>query len=276
MSAAEASGGFNPAPGGALSPPAKPLADRIFMWVLWFVLAASLTASFLPAEVWRAPELVTSAGNLSDYASGFVHPNFHRVMSYLAGMGLTLAIAVWGTTISVLIGAPLSLLCANNIAPVWIAQPFRRIADVLRSINDLVYAVLFVTAVGIGPFAGVMAVAMASAGVIAKLFSESIETIDPKPVEGVRAVGATRVQEILFGILPQVAPLWSSLALYRFESNVRSATVLGIVGAGGIGQSLLEEMRGFHYEETAAIVIVIIITVFSIDAASSAIRKRLV
>ena len=123
---------------------------------------------------------------------------------------------------------------------------------------------------------GVMAVGMASAGVIAKLFSEAVETVDPKPVEGVRAVGATRVQEILFGVLPQVAPLWTSLALYRFESNVRSATVLGIVGAGGIGQSLLEEMRGFHYQETAAIVIVIIITVFATDALSSAIRKRMV
>jgi phosphonate transport system permease protein len=259
-----------------LAPPQKPLQDRIFMWALWIGLAAALIAGFLPAEVWRGPELFASAGNLADYGSGFAEPNFHRIGRYLRDMGLTLAIAVWGTTISVLIGAPLSFLCANNIAPFWIARPFRFLADILRSINDLVYAILFVTAVGIGPFAGVMAVGMASAGVIAKLFSEAVETVDPKPVEGVRAVGATRVQEIIFGILPQVAPLWTSLALYRFESNVRSATVLGIVGAGGIGQSLLEEMRGFHYQETAAIVIVIIVTVFATDALSSIIRKRMV
>ena len=263
-------------PSPALAPPEKPLTDRVFTAAVWMALAAALAAGFAPGEVWRAPELVSSAGNLSDYASGFAEPNFHRLAKYLEGMGLTLAIAVWGTTIAVLIGMPLSLLCANNIAPFWIARPFRFVSDILRSINDLVYAVLFVTAVGIGPFAGVMAVGLASAGVIAKLFSEAVETIDPKPVEGVRAVGATRVQEVLFGVLPQVAPLWTSLALYRFESNVRAATVLGIVGAGGIGQSLLEEMRGFHYRETAAIVIVIIVTVFAIDALSSAIRRRMI
>ncbi len=263
-------------PAARLQPPEKPLQDRVFMWVLWVVLGVSLIAGFLPAEIWRAPDLVTNVGNLADYASGFAQPNFHRLSKYVQGMGLTFAIAVWGTTLAVIVGAPMSLLCANNITPFWVARPFRFVADILRSINDLVYAILFVTAVGIGPFAGVMAVAMASAGVITKLFSEAVETVDPKPVEGVRAVGATRIQEVLFGVLPQVAPLWTSLALYRFESNVRSATVLGIVGAGGIGQSLLEEMRGFHYQETAAIVIVMIITVFATDALSSAIRKRMV
>jgi phosphonate transport system permease protein len=268
MSMAEAS--------ARLAPPQKPVGDRIFMLVLWIGLGLSLAAAFLPAEVWRLPELAANAGNLSDYGSGFTDPNFHRWAKYLQNMGLTIAIALWGTLFSVLIGTPLSLLCANNVAPFWIVRPFRFIADIMRSINDIVYAVLFVVAVGIGPFAGVMAVCMGSAGVIAKLFSEAVETIDPKPVEGVRAVGATRVQEVLFGILPQVAPLWTSLALYRFESNVRSATVLGIVGAGGIGQSLLEEMRGFHYRETAAIVIIIIVTVFTLDFLSSAIRKRMV
>jgi phosphonate transport system permease protein len=259
-----------------LAPPKKPLADRVFMFAVWIGLAAALAASFLPAEIFRGPDVVSGAGNMADFASGFTNPNYHRWTRYLENMGVTIAIALWGTTLAVLIGAPLSLLCANNVAPFWIVRPFRFIADIMRSVNDLVYALLFTVAVGLNPFAGTLAVCLGSAGVIAKLFSESVETIDPKPVEGVRAVGATRVQEILFGVLPQVAPLWTSLALYRFESNVRSSTVLGLVGAGGIGQSLLEEMRGFHYRETAAIVIVIIVTVFALDALSSAIRKRMV
>lgn len=265
-----------PAQPAGIAPPEKPLAERLFSYVVWGGLAFALVGAFLPAEIWRFPDLFGGAGNLADYASGFAQPNFHRWVRYIEKMGETISIALWGTTLAVLIGAPLSLLCANNVAPFWIVRPFRFIADIMRSINDIVYALLFIVAVGLNPFAGVLAVALGSAGVIAKLFSEAVETIDPKPVEGVRAVGATRVQEILFGVMPQVAPLWTSLALYRFESNVRSATVLGIVGAGGIGQSLVEEMRGFHYNETAAIVIVIIITVFTLDFISSAIRKRIV
>lgn len=260
----------------ALTPPAKPLTDRIFFWAITIGLGLSLIASFFPGEIWRFPDLIGGSANLADYGGGFLKPNFHRLPKYLENMGQTLSIALWGTTLAVLIGAPLSLVCANNIAPFWIVRPFRFVADIMRSINDLVYALLFTVAVGLNPFAGTLAVCFGSAGVIAKLFSEAVETIDPKPVEGVRAVGATRMQEIVFGVLPQVAPLWTSLALYRFESNVRAATVLGLVGAGGIGQSLVDEMRGFHYRETAAIVIVIIVTVFAIDAISAAVRKRMV
>ena len=109
--------------------------------------------------------------------------------------------------------------------------------------------------------------------IIAKLFSEAI---DPRPVEGIRATGATRLQEVIFGIVPQVMPLWSSYTLYRFETNVRSATVLGIVGAGGIGHSLYENIRSFHYSETAAIVIIVVVTVMLIDRISARIRKALI
>src|SRR5690606_21259568 len=107
-------------------------------------------------------------------------------------------------------------------------------------INEMVFAMLFVVAVGLGPFAGVMALFVHTTGVLAKLFSEAVEAIDPGPVEGVRATGATSLQEIIFGVIPQVMPLWISYSLYRFESNVRSATVVGMVGAGGIGVILWE------------------------------------
>ena len=113
-------------------------------------------------------------------------------------------------------------------------------------------------------------------GIVAKLFSEAVEAIDPRPVEGIRATGAGRLQEVIFGIVPQVMPLWSSYTLYRFETNVRSATVLGIVGAGGIGHSLYENIRSFHYAETAAIIIIVVVTVMLIDIVSARIRKVLV
>ena len=137
----------------------------------------------------------------------------------------------------------------------------------------MVFAMLFVVAVGLGPFAGVLALWIHTTGVLAKLFSEAVEAIDPEPVEGIRATGANALQEVIFGVIPQVLPLWISYSLYRFESNVRSATVLGIVGAGGIGMVLWEYIRGFYYAETAAVMIIIIISVSLLDMVSQRLRK---
>jgi phosphonate transport system permease protein len=143
-------------------------------------------------------------------------------------------------------------------------------------VPDLVVGTVFLVAVGLGPFAGVLALAINTGGVLGKLFSEAVEAIDPRPVEGVRAVGATRLQEVVWGVLPQVAPLWTSYALYRFESNARSATVLGLIGAGGIGQVLFDSMNSFAYGQTAAIVIVIVVAVTGLDLLSQALRSRLI
>ena len=148
--------------------------------------------------------------------------------------------------------------------------------DASRAINEIVFALLFVVAVGLGPLAGVLAIAVHNIGVIAKLFSEAVEAIDPRPVEGIRSTGAGRLQEVIYGIIPQVAPLWSSFTLYRFETNVRSATVLGIVGAGGIGHALYENIRSFNYSETGAIIITVVASVMMIDIISAQLRKQLV
>jgi phosphonate transport system permease protein len=191
-------------------------------------------------------------------------------------MTVTVQIAIWGTVLAVILAVPFGLLSSNNIAPVWIVQPVRRLMDAFRAINELVFAVLFVVAVGLGPFAGVMALFISTTGTLAKLFSEAVEAIDPRPVEGIRATGATRLQEIVYGVIPQVLPLWTSLSLYRFEANVRSATVLGIVGAGGIGQVLFESIRGFQYAESAAIMVIVIATVALVDIISQQLRRILV
>jgi phosphonate transport system permease protein len=149
----------------------------------------------------------------------------------------------------------------------------RRLMDAFRAINEMVFAMLFIVAVGLGPFAGVMALWIHTTGVLAKLFAEAVEAIDPRTVEGVRATGANSLEEILYGVLPQVLPFWISYSLYRFESNVRSASVVGMVGAGGIGVVLHESIRGFDYAETCAILLIIIASVTLIDVVSARVRR---
>jgi phosphonate transport system permease protein len=256
--------------------PSLPLRQRAGRWSLWLIIGAILVWSWGPAEMFRAGSLVTDWRNMAEFGSAFLRPSFHEWRNYLADMIVTVQIAVWGTALAVLFGIPCSILCSNNVCPPWIVQPARRLMDSCRAINEIVFALLFVVAVGLGPFAGVMALFVHNLGVISKLFSEAVEAVDHRPVEGIRATGAVPIQEVVFGIVPQVLPLWSSLTLYRFETNVRSATTLGIVGAGGIGQTLYESIRSFQYGETAAQIILIIVTVMLIDIASAALRKRLV
>jgi phosphonate transport system permease protein len=145
--------------------------------------------------------------------------------------------------------------------------------DACRAINEMVFAMLFIVAIGLGPFAGVLALWIHTTGTLAKLFSEAVEAIDPRPVEGIRATGASAMEEIVYGVIPQVMPLWISYSLYRFESNVRSASVVGMVGAGGIGVIIYEVIRGFEYAQTSAVMLMIIVFVTAIDMVSARIRK---
>ena len=145
--------------------------------------------------------------------------------------------------------------------------------DLVRSVPDLVIGTAFLVAVGLGPFAGVLALWIHTTGSLSKLFAEAVEAIDPQPVEAIRATGAGPLDEIVYGVLPQVRPLWTSYTLYRFEANVRSASVVGMVGAGGIGVILWEMVRGFYYAQTCAVMLIIIVCVTVIDLASAQIRK---
>ena len=224
----------------------------------------------------RPLALFKDAGNMVEYAKGFFPPNFHDWRDYLHEMIITLDIAIWGTALAIISAIPLGLLCAENISPAWVHVPIRRLMDAARAINEMVFAMLFIVAVGLGPFAGVLALWVHTTGVLAKLFSEAVEAIDQPPVEGIRATGASALEEIVFGVIPQVLPLWISYSLYRFEANVRSASVVGMVGAGGIGQILWEIIRGFQYAETAAVLIILIVSVSVIDFLSSILRKRLI
>ncbi|CAN1559819.1 COG3639 ABC-type phosphate/phosphonate transport system, permease component [Caulobacteraceae bacterium] len=277
-----------PAPAAALQPPRRSLSAQTFDLALWGGIAILLVISFGPAEIGKFPMLFSSESRMGEFIAGFFAPFrfWDSAWSptdfsgkdwplYIGKMWQTIQMALWGTALAIIVAIPLGLLGASNITPAWIQQPVRRVLDLIRSIPDLVVAVIFITAVGLGPFAGVMAMMFNTGGVLAKLFSEAVESIDKGPVEGVRATGAGRLHEIVWGVIPQVAPLWTSYALYRFESNSRAATVLGLIGAGGIGQVLIDSTNTFRYDETGCIVLVIVVAVSAIDLLSQTIRSRL-
>lgn len=263
------------APGAVPPPPRRSLAERGPDIALWGGLAILLAISFGPAELHKLPLLISNSSNMQELGRGFLSPDFTNWRLFVGKMWQTIQMAVWGTALAILAAAPLGLLASRNITPVFIQLPVRRFLDIVRSVPDLVIGMIFLVAVGPGPFAGVMALSIGTSGVLAKLFSEAVESIDKGPVEGVRATGGAKIHEIVWGVIPQVAPLWTSYALYRFESNSRSATVLGLIGAGGIGQVLFDSLNGFAYSSTAAIVLVIIVAVSLIDMLSQAIRSRL-
>ena len=239
----------------------------------WAAALAFLGWAWKGAEI-RPLDLVRDSGNIATYLSDFFPPDFRDWRIYLGEMLVTLHIAVWGTLLAVLAAVPLGLAASANVAPAWIHQPVRRLMDACRAINEMVFALLFIVAVGLGPFAGVLALFVHTTGTLAKLFSEAVEAIDPRPVEGIRATGAHPLVEIVYGVIPQVLPLWLSFTLYRFESNVRSASVVGMVGAGGIGVVLFEVIRGFQYAQTCAVLIILVVSVSLIDLLSARLRKR--
>jgi phosphonate transport system permease protein len=256
-------------------PPRRSLLQRLPDLVVWGGVLALLLISLGPVEMSRIGRLFTNSQNMRQFGQEFLTPDFTHLGLYVAQMWLTIQIALWGTVLAVVLAVPFGLACSRNLAPMWLQQPMRLLMNLLRSVPDLVIGTLFIVAVGLGPFAGVMALALNTGGVLAKLFSEAVESIDRGPVEGVRATGASRLEEVVWGVIPQVAPLWTSYALYRFESNSRSATVLGLIGAGGIGQLLFDSLNGFAYSQVSAIAVVIVVAVSLIDLLSQAMRSRL-
>ena len=214
------SSGRSSASNSILEAQLKPDWTRIgFNSGIYLIVAMLLIWSFAPAEMQNAIFLWTDAGNMAEFGKDFLRPDFHEWEMYLGEMIVTVQIAIWGTFLSVLLGIPFALLSSENIAPIWIVQPARRLMDIFRATNEIVFAMLFVVAVGLGPFAGVMAIFIHNTGIISKLFSEAVEAIDPRPVEGIKATGASYIQQIVFGVIPQVFPLWISFALYRYGAK---------------------------------------------------------
>ena len=186
--------------------------------------------------------------------------------AYLIALGETLSIALLGTTIAAIAALPVSLLAARNVVPSAIFRfPVRRFFDSIRGVDTLIWALVWINVVGLGPFAGVLAIAIADFGAFGKLFSEAIEAADRKEVEGIRAAGGGKLHEIRFGLMPQVLPVVAGQVLYFIESNTRSATIIGIVGAGGIGLQLAEQIRVLEWQKVSILILMILVAVAAID-----------
>ena len=195
----------------------------------------------------------------------------------LQGLAESVAMAFLGSTLAVLVAFPLGFLGANNVVINALAHfSIRRVFDLGRGMDSLIWALAFVRAVGLGPLAGVLAIAAAEIAVLAKLFAEAIENADPRQTEAVTAVGGRRILAIRFGLLPQVFPVMLAQYLYQIESNTRSASILGVVGAGGIGLQIAERIRVRYWDEVAFIILLILVTVALIDTLSGWVRRRLI
>jgi phosphonate transport system permease protein len=213
---------------------------------------------------------------LVDFVRRMVPPDLRVLPAALAGALTTLEIALLGTTVSALLAVPLGVLSARNVAPPPLFAPVRVALSFFRSVDTLVWALLFVAAVGLGAFPGVLAVVAYTTTSLAKLYSEAIEGIERGPVDAIVATGATRLQVLRFGVLPQVLPLFLSYVLYRLETNIRAATVLGFVGAGGIGFYLQTYLRMIDYAAASTVLLVTVAMVTVVDWISSRVRARLV
>ena len=225
----------------------------------------------------RPLELLRDLGNIGVFLKGYLNPSFLHVKTCAWQCVVTLCIALWGTVLAIAIAVPLGLLGASNLAPHPLLYHLaRRIMDLFRAVNEFVFALMFVTAVGLGPFAGMLALGIHTGGVLGKLLSESVEAIDPGQVEGVAAVGAPRLHIIGFGVVPQVLPNFLSYVLLRFESDIRSASVIGMVGGGGIGFYLWDTIRAFNDREAATVILLIIAMVVGVDLISARIRRAVI
>ena len=200
-----------------------------------------------------------------------------KLLVYLKALGETLAIALLGTLLAAVLAYPLGFLAARNVLPVWIARFFlRRTFDTIRGVDALIWALIWINVVGLGPFAGVLAIATSDFGTFGKLFSEAIENADKKPVEGIVASGGGPLHAVRFGLFPQVLPVIASQVLYYFESNTRSATIIGIVGAGGIGLHIYEQIRTLEWQHVSFLVLLILVAVAVIDLISTRLRFAII
>jgi phosphonate transport system permease protein len=240
--------------------------------LLGFVIFCLVRFDASPARIVNGMErFARIAGALFPPTPGDAFWDLVKAMLESVGM------AFLGTLIAAVIAVPLGFLGARNVLPLPLLRfPIRRSFDFLRGVDSLVWALVYVRAVGLGPLAGVLAIATTDVGIFAKLFAEAIENVERKQVEGVRAAGGNAVKTVRFGILPQVLPIMLSNVLYMFESNTRSATILGIIGAGGIGFALSDRIRAHRWEEVGFIIIMVIVVVALIDFLSHLLRTRVI
>jgi len=247
------------------------------------VAVAAVVAAAAVGLTWSAGQLDLSIGELVrglPWIGGFLRRMWPPHWGFAAGLVRpvleTVQLALWGTLLSLLLAMPLCMFGARNVSPhPALFHLTRQFFNALRGINEVIFALLFVSAVGLGPFAGVLALSVHGAGMLGRFFSDALEDADPGPIEALRATGAHPLQVLVFGLLPQVFPTWIAATLYRLEVNLRAATILGMVGAGGIGFELYGSLKLFQYQDTVVCVIVILAMVMATDFMSTRLRARI-
>jgi len=257
-----------------------PLPVRLRRWALWSLFIGLFVYclwafDFSPERIWTG---IARFGRVASFMfPPHVWETWADFLPILNGLGETLAMAFLGTVLGAVVAFPISFLGAKNINRLnFFRLGVRRGYDVIRAFETLILALIFIRAFGLGPLAGILAIAVSEIGTFAKLFSEAIENSSERPVDGVKAAGGSRLQQIRFGLLPQVNPVILSILLYNFESNVRSGTILGIVGAGGIGFLLSDRISAYRWDEAWSIIFLIIAMVYIIDWLSGLIRTRII
>jgi phosphonate transport system permease protein len=225
-------------------------------------------------------KIISGLGRLVDIATLMLPPDpetWSRFLLYVGALGQTLAIAFLGTILGAIIGCPFGFIAARNVvANRLIHLLTRRSLDTVRSVDTLIWALIWINVVGLGPFAGALAIMSSDLGAFGKLMSEAIEAADRKPVDGVLSAGGSRLQAVRFGMIPQVLPLLASQVLYFFESNTRSATIIGIVGAGGIGLQLSEQIRVLEWGQVSFLILMVLVTVAALDWVSQRLRTAII
>jgi phosphonate ABC transporter ATP-binding protein/phosphonate ABC transporter permease subunit PhnE len=249
---------------------------RGLKWVALLAAATAVLGWSAQGVGLNVSDLLRGLPWIGDLLSRMVPPNWVFFGRLVKPVIETVQIAIWGTLLSVLLALPLCFLAARNLSPsLAVFHVTRQALNALRGINEIIFALIFVAAVGLGPFAGVLALSIHGAGMLGKFFAEAVEEIDAGPVEALRATGTRPTLVAIFAVLPQVIPSWIASTLYRFEVNLRAATILGIIGAGGIGFELVSSLKLFQYEDTATCVLVILAMVMTADYLSSRLRARI-
>ncbi|HWT98662.1 MAG TPA: phosphonate ABC transporter, permease protein PhnE [Terriglobales bacterium] len=224
----------------------------------------------------RPQDLITGAHGMADIIRRAMPPDFSKLKSEIWPTLETIDIAIFGTVAGVIMALPLAVLAARNVTPArWLYSVARGIIGFTRSVPDLVWALVFVAAVGLGPFPGALALAVHSVGMLGRLFAETIEQMDMAPVDALSLTGARRMQVFTHGVLPSVIPSLLGIALYRLDENIRSSLVLGFVGAGGIGFQLLTAMNLFQYQEVSLLLIIVFVVVLAAEHGSAILRAKL-
>jgi phosphonate transport system permease protein len=255
----------------------RPLRERLITAIIWISALGLLGYAGWVSDVFstRLIEGLPKLGNA--LAMMLVPSGFEHLPEFLWALVETVAMAFLGTLIGGTLAVPLALLCARTTLPIRLLQlGFRRVSDSLRGLDHLIWALVFVRAIGLGPVAGILAIAIVDLGTLSKLYSEAIDNAKRGPVEGIRASGGSWLDGITIGILPQVLPNMLSVTLYMWESNTRSATILGIVGAGGIGYQLADRLRVYEFGQASLMIVLIVATVYLIDVVSSKLRAGLI